>query len=371
MHRFSLDQLSTLLALVSAGSFEAAAAQLHVTSSAVSQRVKTMEITAGRVLVQRTTPVRLTSAGDVLLRFARQIELLEADALRALDVDDTSAAPVTVSLAVNADSLATWFLDALAGLGSHSGRADGSGIDARVNRVTGPDRGAKSDGDTGPGRNTRPDGDTGPGGDTRPGFGTHSDRGKFVALGARADHHHDADIAFDLHREDQENTTTLLRAGTVMAAVTSTREAVQGCTVEALGVMRDRAVATPGLAAHWLGAPADLSRLASAPVVIFDCDDDLQQRFLIRHAGTGPSGAVHLIPTSNDFARAVIRGFGWGLLPEQQCLAELGAGTLIELAPEHPLDVPLYWQRWNIASPLLDAVSTAVRDGARTALLPL
>ena len=359
MHRFSFDQLSTLLALVRAGSFEAAAAQLHITSSAVSQRVKTMEITAGRVLVQRTTPVRLTSAGDVLLRFARQIDLLEADALHALDVDDTSAAPVTVSLAVNADSLATWFLDALVGLGRHADRAEESGIDACVNRDTGPDRGAKSDGDTRPDRTTRP------------ALGTHSGRGKLVALGARADHRYGADIAFDLHREDQENTTTLLRAGTVMAAVTSTREAVQGCTVEALGVMRYRAVATPGLAACWLGAPADLRRLASAPVVTFDGDDDLQQRFLIRHAGTGPSGAVHLIPTSNDFARAVIRGFGWGLLPEQQCLAELGAGTLIELAPEHPLDVPLYWQRWNIASPLLDAVSTAVRDGARTALLPL
>lgn len=323
MSQFSLDQLSTLRALVSAGSFEAAATQLRITSSAVSQRVKAMEITAGRVLVQRTTPVRLTSAGDVLLRFARQIDLLEADALRALDVADTAATPVTVSLAVNADSLATWFLDALTGLGARAERADGSGDGTRAKQED-------------------------PAGD-----------------------HPGAHIAFDLHREDQENTTTLLRAGTVMAAVTSTREAVQGCTVEALGVMRYRAVATPAFAARWLGAPADLRHLGAAPVVTFDRDDDLQRRFVVRHAGAGHSGAVHLIPTSDDFARAVIRGFGWGLLPEQQCLAELGAGTLMELAPEHPLDLPLYWQRWNIASPLLDAVSTAVRDGARSALRPL
>lgn len=302
MQRFTLDQLATLLALMSAGSFEAAARQLHITSSAVSQRVKTLELLAGRVLVQRTTPVRLTEAGEVLLRYARQIDLLEADALRALGTHDTASARITLSLAVNADSLATWFLDAIADVADTPETAD------------------------------------------------------------------TPNIAFDLHREDQVNTTSLLRSGAVMAAVTSTREPVQGCTVETLGVMRYRAVASSGFAARWLG---EARPLCAAPMVAFDRDDDLQEVFLDRHAGGTPTGPPHYIPTSNDFARAILRGFGWGLLPEQQCLTGLAAGKLVEIAPQHPLDVPLYWQRWNLASPLLDIVSAAVRAGAHRALLPL
>ena len=299
MHRVALEQLATLVALIDEGTFEAAARRLHVTASAVSQRVKAMEQTTGRVLVQRTTPVMLTEAGDVMLRYARQVELIEADTMRALRDNAGGGRPFTISLAVNADSLATWFLDSLAGLGDQFG------------------------------------------------------------------------VGFDLHREDQEHTIALLRAGTVMAAVTSARESIQGCTTEALGMMRYRAVAAPAFAARWLPQNPVLDALTEAPVVIFDRNDNLQDAFLRTHTGAGSSGPAHYIPTSNDFARAVTLGFGWGLLPEQQCLAEIANGLLIELAPTHPLDLPLYWQRWNLSSPLLDAVSAAVRTGAASTLRPI
>lgn len=298
MQRFSLEQLATLLAIVNEGSFDAAATRLHVTPSAVSQRVKAMEQTYGRVLVQRTTPIRLTDAGDVLLRYARQVELLEADTVRELQQGHSDGAAFLVPLAVNADSLATWFLDALAGLGES------------------------------------------------------------------------LSVAFDLHREDQEHTTNLLRAGTVMAAVTSTREAVQGCVTEGLGQMRYHAVATPGFIARWLPARTGLTGLTVAPVVAFERNDDLQEAFLRERMGTGSSGPVHYIPTSNDFVRAILLGFGWGMLPEQQCAAEIADGRLIDLAPESAVDVGLFWQRWNLTSPLLDAVSAAVRAEARATLRP-
>ncbi|MDJ0339518.1 LysR family transcriptional regulator ArgP [Cryobacterium sp. PH31-O1] len=298
MQRFTLEQLATLLALVDEGSFDVAATRLHVTPSAVSQRVKAMEQTCGQVLVQRTTPVRLTDAGNVLLRFARQVELLEADTVRQLHDGRSDGGVFLVSLAVNADSLATWFLDALAGLGESLG------------------------------------------------------------------------VAFDLNREDQEHTTRLLRAGTVMAAVTSTREAVQGCVTELLGQMRYRAVATPAFIARWLPSGASLDDLSRAPVVAFERNDDLQEAFLREHTGTGSSGPVHYIPTSNDFVRAILLGFGWGMLPEQQCAAEIADGRLVDLAPEKAVDVELFWQRWNLASPLLDAVSAAVRAEARATLRP-
>ncbi|MEU5314032.1 LysR family transcriptional regulator ArgP [Streptomyces sp. NPDC021562] len=110
-----LDQVRTLLAVVDEGTFDAAAAALHVTPSAVSQRVKALERRTGRVLLRRTKPVRPTESGEVLVRFARQLGRLERDARGELGMSGAGE-PTRVSVAVNADSLATWFLGALTGL---------------------------------------------------------------------------------------------------------------------------------------------------------------------------------------------------------------------------------------------------------------
>lgn len=107
-----LDQVRTLLAVVDEGTFDAAAAVLHVTPSAVSQRVKALEQRTGRVLLLRTRPVRPTESGAVLVRFARQLGRLDRDARSELGLSGTGE-PTQVSVAVNADSLATWFLGAL------------------------------------------------------------------------------------------------------------------------------------------------------------------------------------------------------------------------------------------------------------------
>lgn len=110
-------QLEALLAAVTEGTFDAAARTLHVTPSAVSQRIKALETRVGRVLVSRAKPVAPTASGAVLLRAARQIQAISADVLAELG-DEASAGPLNVPLAVNADSLATWFLTALAAAGA-------------------------------------------------------------------------------------------------------------------------------------------------------------------------------------------------------------------------------------------------------------
>lgn len=107
-----VEQVRTLLAVVDEGTFDAAAAALHVTPSAVSQRIKALEQRTGRVLLQRTKPVRPTESGAVLVRFARQLARLERDAWGELGLSGAGQ-PQRVSVAVNADSLATWFLPAL------------------------------------------------------------------------------------------------------------------------------------------------------------------------------------------------------------------------------------------------------------------
>nr|WP_225956216.1 LysR family transcriptional regulator ArgP [Amycolatopsis lexingtonensis] len=111
MSDLPLDQVRTLLAVVDEQSFDAAAAVLHVTPSAVSQRIKSLEQHTGRVLLLRTKPIQLTSSGQVLIRFARSLAQLEHDALTELGLGTSVR---TLSIAVNADSLATWFLPALA-----------------------------------------------------------------------------------------------------------------------------------------------------------------------------------------------------------------------------------------------------------------
>ncbi|NUR39861.1 MAG: LysR family transcriptional regulator, partial [Streptomyces sp.] len=80
MAELPLDQVRTLLAVVDEGTFDAAAAVLRLTPSAVSQRVKALEQRTGRVLLVRAKPVRPTESGEVVVRFARQLARLERDA---------------------------------------------------------------------------------------------------------------------------------------------------------------------------------------------------------------------------------------------------------------------------------------------------
>ncbi|GEA82035.1 LysR family transcriptional regulator ArgP [Cellulomonas uda] len=113
------EQLRALAAVLEEGTFEAAAARLHVTPSAVSQRVRALEQRVGQVLVVRSRPCRATEPGAVLARLAGQVALLERDAaaeLAGAGHDEAAGAPTRLAVAVNADSLSSWFPAALVGL---------------------------------------------------------------------------------------------------------------------------------------------------------------------------------------------------------------------------------------------------------------
>ncbi|MBE3000456.1 LysR family transcriptional regulator ArgP [Nocardiopsis sp. HNM0947] len=284
---FRFEHLHTLAALVDEGSFEGAAHRLRVSTSAVSQRVRAMERSAGTVLVRRTTPVGTTAAGDVVLRHARQVVMLDEDTARALRAEGREHGRVRVPLAVNADSLATWFTEALAAVPEEAG------------------------------------------------------------------------VTFEVHREDEQHTAELLRAGTVMGAVTSRPATVQGCSTEPLGALHYRAACSPDFARKHLQGGREQA-LVRAPMVNYDRSDELQDRFVRALTGREAEGPRHYVPASEDFARAIVFGLGWGVVPEQQCAEHVAAGRLVDLAPERPVRVRLHWQRWNVSSPALDAVSEAV-----------
>jgi LysR family transcriptional regulator, chromosome initiation inhibitor len=280
-----LGQLRALDATVREGTLEGAARSLHVTPSAISQRLRALEAATGRILLVRSKPVRVTDSGRAVLRLARQVDLLTADVARELGSEPVPERAPTLPIAVNADSMTTWLLPALAALAGEA--------------------------------------------------------------------------CFDLHREDQEHTSALLRAGTVMAAVTAEAEPVPGCTSTLLGAMRYRPMAAPGFRQRWFPDGVTAEALARAPVVVFDRRDDLQHRYLQARAGDGVAPPAHHVPASADFVDAITLGLGWGMVPDLQ-----RRPGLVDLDRRATVDVTLYWQQWRLRSATLDRVRAAVLAAA-------
>ena len=118
MSTYDPAALEWLAAIVEEGGFERAAQRLNVTQSAVSQRLRALEAQVGSVLIVRSRPLKPTSAGQLLLKHTKQLRLLRADLERDLQELAPSAPggareDERISIAINADSIATWAMGAL------------------------------------------------------------------------------------------------------------------------------------------------------------------------------------------------------------------------------------------------------------------
>jgi LysR family transcriptional regulator (chromosome initiation inhibitor) len=292
--RIDSRQLQAFAAVLREGSFDAAARALHITPSAVSQRIKGLEERLGRVLIRRGSPCSATEAGEALQRHAQQLQMLEAQALAPFGLGEGGAAALPLAIAVNADSLATWFAPALAAL--------------------------------------------------------------------REQH----DVVFDLHVEDQDHSSELLRQGRVMAAVTADPHPVQGCSVVALGAMRYLAVATPAFVARHFPDGVDAAALAAAPCSVFNAKDELQHRWMQRLVRRRLVPPQHRVPSTHGFIHAALHGLGWGMNPDVLVAPLLERGELVELVPGTALDVPLFWQHWRLEAAVLRDLTRHVRAAAAT-----
>ncbi|MEX5296304.1 LysR family transcriptional regulator ArgP [Kocuria sp. CPCC 205268] len=287
----NLEHLRALTAVVDEGTFEAAADALRISPSAVSQRIKALETSVGQVVVRRGVPCVPTEAGAVLLRTARQMQVLEAEALHSLGHGAT--ARTVTPVAVNADSLATWFVPVL-----------------------------------------------------------HEAAGW-------------SDTTLDLHVEDQDHSSRLLRQGDVIGAVTSDPSPVNGCRLERLGFMRYVPVAAPALRRRF-GTATGID-WAAMPVLRFNAKDDLQLRAL-RARGVDRPPPTHTVPSAEGFLAAVRAGLGWGMLPELQLGSDLADGSLDLLEDHAHHDVALYWQSWALDSPRLHRITECVHRVGRDRL---
>ena len=293
---FDLRKGEALLAVVETGSFEQAATRLHLTPSAISQRIRAMEDELGQPLVIRGRPCRATPAGQKILLYLQRSRLLENE-WRA-EMTSADAGWLSVPVAVNNDTLATWLL---------------------------------------------------------PGVASSLLRQR---------------ILLDLTLDDQTQTHTLLEEGRAVAGLSSRPDAMRGCVAEPLGIMRYRLLATPDFIHRWF--PDGLKREAAcqAPLLVFDRKDALQWNLLENRLGMHRDAMpCHFIPASEPFMQAMLMGLGYGMLPELQAAPALSAGKLVELAPDSPVDVPLYWHRWRVQSPRVECLSEAVKDAAAGCLL--
>ncbi|RZI39989.1 LysR family transcriptional regulator ArgP [Herbaspirillum sp. HC18] len=291
-------QLAAFTTVLREGTFELAARKLSVTPSAISQRIKLLEDRIGQVLIQRTSPCQPTAAGQVLLRYASEVALLESEVFAVLGGDAGQGPRMAhIPIVVNADSLDSWFEDVLEAVSK-----DGS-------------------------------------------------------------------LSLDVRVEDQDHSAELLREGIVMAGVSASDSAVQGCRVEVLGTMRYLAVASPDYIARHFSAGVSDERLNEAPILAFSRKDALQAAFLSVLAGQPVNPPIHFMPTTRSFLEAACCGLGWGMMPEQIALDAIKAGRLREFASTHWLDVPLYWHRSRIKARSLDLLSSMVHRAAKQRLV--
>ena len=112
MNHLDYKLLQALDVVLREQSFDRAAHQLHLTQSAVSQRIKQLELLVAQPVLIRSQPLQLTAMGQLLLTHYQQVQQLEQELLPHLS-PDAPAKPLPVTIATNADSLATWLIPAL------------------------------------------------------------------------------------------------------------------------------------------------------------------------------------------------------------------------------------------------------------------
>ncbi|MCY1432758.1 putative HTH-type transcriptional regulator [compost metagenome] len=269
-----------------------------MTPSAISQRIRLLEERVGGALVVRGQPCLATEMGRRLCQHVDRVRLLEQELHEALpSLAPEGGVRVALPIAVNADSLATWFAPALAA------------------------------------------------------FAT------------------EAPVLMEVAVDDQEHTSEWLRSGKVLAAVTASARPAFGCNSQPLGAMRYLAAASPSFMKRHFGDGVGAGSLARAPSLVFNSKDELQARWAHRLCHRHVELPRHILPSPQAFVTATVAGMGWGLHPQALIAAHLENGSLIELVPDTPLDVPLHWQYGRSASSLIDGLTRQILAAAHSALM--
>lgn len=303
--------LKALAVVVSEGGFDRAAKVLHITQSAVSQRIRQLEEKVGQSLLIRSNPVVATPTGKRLLRHYSQVQLLESELRAEMDADDPNH-PTTVRIAVNADSLATWFLPALAGM-----------------------------------------------------FSRHAWLLELIVDDESYTHH----LLKNGEAVGCVTTTEVPMAG-CSSEFLGTMEYLCVATPEFAARYFSEPSDTQSLSNTQLFNGISQAQLAKAPAVVFSTKDKLHEKFLAQYFNMTPGQWwQHTIPSSESFLEAINLSLGYGLVGHLQAKPLIDQGILIELTPERRMRVPLFWQHWNIKAKQTTLVYRALAATAQHNLL--
>jgi LysR family transcriptional regulator, chromosome initiation inhibitor len=291
---FDRQQLEAFFAVVESRHFGEAAKRLNVTRGAISQRLKALEIAAGCPLVMRDGNIP-TLAGEALLRHIRVLQMLEADTLR--HIKPTGRQCARISVAVNADSLATWF--------------------------------------------------------------------EPIAWEIAKEN-----VALELLVDDQDHTLPLLARGEAIGCVSTSHDPPTGFLAEPIGAMEYECVASPAFTETYFSKGLGLHSILAAPAVLYNRKDGLHEVFLETFLDFGVRGyATHFFPSPFALLEAIKIGVGYGLVPCSQACPLIEAGDLVPLAPNHRIQVNLYWHHWETAPSNAQAISDLVIREARKVLI--
>lgn len=181
-------------------------------------------------------------------------------------------------------------------------------------------------------------------------------------------------LPLEIITDDQDFTHEWLREGKVLGCVTTLRQPLRGCKVQALGAMAYVAVATPEFAAaHQVADSAgytfDVRNFRDIAFVAFNRKDDLQREFAARALGLKRVIPRQLfVPSSEGQLRAVLAGWGASVVPLLLAAPLLAEGRLVDIAPRCRLSVALYWHCWNLPSAVLDTLTAALQQSAALVL---
>ncbi len=157
-------------------------------------------------------------------------------------------------------------------------------------------------------------------------------------------------ILLEIITDDQEVTIDYFKRGIVAACVSTTSKPISGCQVDFLGNLDYLLVASPEFKQQHFAKSNDITKsLIEAPSVIFDAKDKLHARYLNEFFDIqGPTLNTHIIPSVHGFKQFALLGYGYGLIPAIHIKKELQQTQLVELFPNKPWRMPLYWHSWQI-----------------------
>jgi LysR family transcriptional regulator (chromosome initiation inhibitor) len=280
--------LEAFTAVIEQKGFDKAASALFITQSAVSQRIRLLEEQVGQILLVRENPPRPTDAGKQLISHFKKVKLLESELDDSLQYQEADQF-INISIGLNADTLATWFFDAVEDV-----------------------------------------------------IKKHK-------------------ILPELHVDDQEETHRMLKDGEVAGCVTTRDKPFQSCSCSYIGTMTYRMYASPELYKQEFEGKSLKEIVSYVPVIIYSKKDTLHSQMFAEAIGDGDAECNKLyVPSVEQYLDAVLRGFGIGMIPDNQCIQLLKDGKLIDAFAPYTVKTKLYWHCWSIDSKPLNVITKAI-----------